>query len=291
MKKTMAKKGLGKGLGALLNTDEAALTQEISKDGVLELKISEVEPNSSQPRNVFDDESLASLAESIKEYGVLQPIFVSKSKNGFYKIIAGERRWRASKMAGLKKIPAIVKESTEKEIMEIALIENLQREDLNPIEEALGFKELMETYHLTQEDVSRKMGKSRSAIANSVRLLGLSENIQKMLIDKKITSGHARALLSVESEGVRLMACERIIEDGLNVRQTESYIAKLLKQPKKKEKSKKDDEILRYMASLEKNLGSHLGTKVKIHHGKNKGKIEIEYYSNDDFERIMSIIK
>lgn len=291
----MAKKGLGKGLGALLSADEPVKIEKTEKTepkgAVLELKISEVEPNSSQPRNIFDDEALSSLSESIKEYGVLSPIFVSKNENGFYKIIAGERRWRAAKRAGLKKIPAIIKDSNDKEIMEIALIENLQREDLNPIEEALGYKELMETYHMTQEDVSRKMGKSRSAVANTVRLLSLPESVKKHLVNKEISMGHARALLSAPSEGVMLMALGRILEEGLNVRQTESLIARLSKEPKEKKISKSDEEIMRYMATLEKNLGSRLGTKVKIHHGRKKGKIEIEYYSNDDFERILSMMK
>lgn len=291
------KKGLGRGLEALIPSDikeeikEPQKKDETDSSLISELKISEVEPNSAQPRSHFDEEGLVALSESIAEYGVLQPIFVSKNKNGFYKIIAGERRWRAAKMAGLKKIPAIVKEITEKEITEIALIENLQREDLNPIEEAKGYKELMEVYHLTQDDIARKMGKSRSAVANCIRLLGLSGSIQQLLIDKKLSSGHARALLAIEDEGIRLMAAEKIIAEGLNVRQTESYISKLSKTPKKKEINKNNEELIIYMKSLEKNLAERLGTKVKIHHGKNKGKIEIEYYSNDDFERIMGYIK
>lgn len=292
----MAKKskGLGRGLGALLNTDEAVKienTQSNDDKGILELKISEVEPNKAQPRSHFDDDALKSLSDSIKEYGVLSPIVVSKNENGFYMIIAGERRWRAAKLAGLKKIPAIIKEYDDKETMEIALIENLQREDLNPIEEAEGFKELMEIYKLTQEEVSKKMGKSRSAVANSVRLLSLPEKVRKMLINKEISSGHARAILSLNDEKVMLCVAEKIINEGLNVRQTENIVSKLLKEPKKKEINKNDEELLRYLSSLEKNLGSHLGTKVKIHHGKSKGKIEIEYYSNEDFERIMNIIR
>lgn len=292
----MAKKskGLGRGLGALLNTDEAVKIenpQGSDDKGILELKISEVEPNKTQPRSHFDDDALTSLSESIKEYGVLSPIVVSKNENGFYMIIAGERRWRAAKLAGLKKIPAIIKEYDDKQTMEIALIENLQREDLNPIEEAEGFKELMEVYNLTQEEVSKKMGKSRSAVANSVRLLSLPEKVRKMLINKEISSGHARAILSLNDEKVMLSVAEKIINEGLNVRQTENIVSKLLKEPKKKEINKNDEELLRYLSSLEKNLGSHLGTKVKIHHGKSKGKIEIEYYSNEDFERIMNIIR
>ncbi len=292
----MAKKskGLGRGLGALLNTDEAVKienSQGSDDKGILELKISEVEPNKAQPRSHFDDDALKSLSDSIKEYGVLSPIVVSKNENGFYMIIAGERRWRAAKLAGLKKIPAIIKEYDDKETMEIALIENLQREDLNPIEEAEGFKELMEIYKLTQEEVSKKMGKSRSAVANSVRLLSLPEKVRKMLINKEISSGHARAILSLNDEKVMLSVAEKIINEGLNVRQTENIVSKLLKEPKKKEINKNDEELLRYLSSLEKNLGSHLGTKVKIHHGKSKGKIEIEYYSNEDFERIMNIIR
>ncbi len=285
-----SKKGLGKGIGALLNTD-TVIDNVLDKNGITELKITDIEPNKNQPRRKFDDEKIAALAESIKEYGVLQPIVVKKLDTGFYQIIAGERRWRASRIAGIKKIPAIIKEYDKKETMEIALIENLQREDLNAVEEAEGYKELIEEFGLTQEELSKKLGKSRPAIANSLRLLNLPDEIKQYLIEEKISSGHARALLGAEKKEIMLLAAEKIINDEMNVRQTEAYIAQLQKIKPVKKKSAKEQEIERYMLSLEENLSTAFGTKVKIHHKKNKGKIEIEYYSNDDFDRIMKMIK
>lgn len=285
-----SKKGLGKGIGALLNTD-TVIDDVLDKNGITELKLTDIEPNKNQPRRKFDDEKIAALAESIKEYGVLQPIVVKKLDTGFYQIIAGERRWRAARMAGINKIPAIIKEYDKRETMEIALIENLQREDLNAVEEAEGYKELIEEFGLTQEELSQKLGKSRPAIANSLRLLNLPKEIKQYLIEGKISSGHARALLSAEKKEIMLLAAEKIINEEMNVRQTEAYIAQLQKIKTVKKKSAKEQEIARYMISLEENLSSVFGTKVKIHHNKNKGKIEIEYYSNDDFDRIMNMIK
>lgn len=285
-----SKKGLGKGIGALLNTD-TVIDNVLDKEGITELKLTEIEPNKNQPRRKFDDEKIAALAESIKEYGVLQPIVVKKLDTGFYQIIAGERRWRASRLAGVKKIPAIIKEYDKKETMEIALIENLQREDLNAVEEAEGYKELIEEFGLTQEELSQKLGKSRPAIANSLRLLNLPDEIKTYLMEEKISSGHARALLSAEKKEIMLLVAEKIINEEMNVRQTEAYIAQLQKIKPVKKKSAKEKEIERYMISLEENLSTTFGTKVKIHHKKNKGKIEIEYYSNDDFDRIMKMIK
>ncbi len=281
---------LGKGLDVLFNTDNV-LDNFLEDNKIIELKISQIEPNKDQPRTLFDDEKLAALAESIEEYGVINPIVVKKLDNGFYKIIAGERRWRASKIAGKKTIPAIIKEYDDKETMEIALIENLQRENLNPFEEARGFKELMEIFSLTQEEVAKKVGKSRSAIANSVRLLALPEKIREYVIEEKLSVGHVRALLSIENDEIKLIASEKIIENGMTVRQTESYISSLLKEPKVKKKSPMEEEMRRYFATLEKKLSNQLKTKVLIHRGKKKGKIEIEYYSNEDFERLMKILK
>ncbi|MBQ4517460.1 MAG: ParB/RepB/Spo0J family partition protein [Clostridia bacterium] len=281
------KKGLGKGLGALLNTEEAV---DSTLDQSFELKISQIEPNKSQPRTEFDPEKLEVLADSIKKYGVLQPIVVKKLDNGFYKIIAGERRWRASKLAGLKKIPVVIRDYDDQETMEIALIENLQREDLNPFEEARGYRELMDLFSMTQEQVAQKVGKSRSAVANSIRLLSLCDEIKDLVLKKELTVGHVRALLGTDDEGVQLMAARKIVADGLNVRQTEALIKSLLQPKKEKKKNAVDEELRRYLTTLEKKLSDSLGTKVTIQSKKNHGKIEIEYYNNDDFERIMNII-
>lgn len=281
------KKGLGKGLGALLNTDEVIDSTLASQT---ELKISQIEPNKSQPRTEFDTEKLETLADSIKKYGILQPIVVKKLDNGFYKIIAGERRWRAAKLAGLKKVPVVIKDYDDQETMEIALIENLQREDLNPFEEARGYRELMDLFSMTQQEVADKVGKSRSAVANSIRLLSLCDEIKKLVLDKELTVGHVRALLATDNEGVQLMAARRIVEDGLTVRQAEAYIKSLLQEKKPKKTNPVDEELKRYLITLEKKLSDSLGTKVKIQSKKNRGKIEIEYYNNEDFERIMKLI-
>lgn len=281
------KKGLGKGLGALYNTEEAI---DSVSEQVLELKVSQIEPNKSQPRTEFDRDKLEILADSIKKYGVLQPIVVKKLDNGFYKIIAGERRWRASKLAGIDKIPVVVRDYDDKETMEIALVENLQREDLNPFEEARGYRELMDLFSMTQEQVAQRVGKSRSAVANSIRLLSLCDEIKSFVLKKELTVGHVRALLATDNEGVQLMAARRIVEDGLTVRQTEALIKSLLQEKKEKKKNPVDEELKRYLGTLEKKLSDSLGTKVTISNKKNRGKIEIEYYNNDDFERIMNLI-
>ncbi len=281
------KKGLGKGLGALYNTEEAI---DSVSEQVLELKVSQIEPNKSQPRTEFDRDKLEILADSIKKYGVLQPIVVKKLDNGFYKIIAGERRWRASKLAGIDKIPVVVRDYDDKETMEIALVENLQREDLNPFEEARGYRELMDLFSMTQEQVAQRVGKSRSAVANSIRLLSLCDEIKSFVLKKELTVGHVRALLATDNEGVQLMAARRIVEEGLTVRQTEALIKSLLQEKKEKKKNPVDEELKRYLGTLEKKLSDSLGTKVTISNKKNRGKIEIEYYNNDDFERIMNLI-
>ena len=281
----MAKAKLGRGLGSLF--DEPIIAE--SDDTVQQLRITLVEPNKNQPRRSFDDDKIDELSQSIKEHGVIQPIIVVKNDDR-YKIVAGERRWRAAKKAGLKEIPAVIRNYSEFEISQIALIENLQRENLNPIEEAIGYQMLMNKYNMTQEAVSDTIGKSRSAIANSIRLLSLDEPIRERLISGDISSGHARALLSVESESARLALLDTIIEQGLNVRQTEA-LAKQLQKPRYDRKTPPQCEELRVqLANLEDSLSSYLGTKVRLLHNKKKGKIEIEYYGDDDLERILSLI-
>jgi ParB family chromosome partitioning protein len=276
------KRGLGKGLGALIPENE-----EKVQNAIIEIKITDVEPNDKQPRKAFDDEALTDLSESIKEHGVVQPIIVRKLGNS-YQIIAGERRWRASRLAGKKTIPAIVKECSNLEVMELALIENLQREDLNSIEEALAYKSLIEEYNMTQEEISRQIGKSRPTIANSLRLLQLPRQIKNMIAEGKITQGHARALLVIEGEKKQLEMAERIINQQLNVRQIE----KLAKETKRKDKTIiPSDKYQIEIMQLEERLKTVLGTKVTIHHKNDKGKIEIDYYSNEELDRILDILE
>jgi ParB family chromosome partitioning protein len=290
----MAKKGLGKGLGSLFNEqDIEEVTSEVSSssDGdIRNIKMSLIEPNKKQPRRHFDEEKIEALSASIKEHGLIQPIIITPSENGMYKIVAGERRWRAAKKAKLPEIPAVIRKYNEEEVAEIALIENLQRENLNPIEEAIGYNLLMEEFNLTQELISRRVGKSRSAVANSLRLLSLEEDIQKMLISGALTSGHARAVLSLEDKELRKALAKRIIEDNLNVRQSEALAKQLQrKAPPKKEKEKTAYDI--EIESIQNRLSSSMGTKVKINHTPKKGKIEIEYYGNDDLERILEFFR
>ena len=279
------KKGLGKGLGALL-TDE---NPSIDTENITEIKIIDIEPNSGQPRQVFDDEKLAELADSIRQYGVLTPILVHESENGYYEIIAGERRWRASKLAGLKTIPAIIKKLDEEKTYEVSLIENLQRQDLNPVEEALGMKKLMTEHGLTQEQVAEKLIKSRSSVANSLRLLNLHKDIIEMLEDNKISVGHAKVLLSVEDSEKQLELAKEVFEKSLSVRELEIAIKNLSKT--KKEKPKQDLNVRLAFETIEKSVASVLGTKVKIVDKNNKGKIQIEYYSASDLERIVNLIE
>lgn len=276
------KKGLGKGLESLFSEENS-----ISIDsGITELKINRVEPNANQPRKSFDNEKLEALAESIKEHGLIQPIIVVKNKNDNYTIVAGERRWRAAKKAGLSVIPAVVKDYSNQTVTEIALIENLQREDLNPIEEALGYKALMDEYSLTQEEISKRIGKSRSAVANSLRLLTLEKELQQYLISGQISEGHARAILSLNGEVLREFLLNRIIDEGLNVRQAEKLAKDLQTVKPKREKTVTAADI--ELEKIKNRLEQGFGTKVKIHNGTSKGKIEIEYYGNDDLERILS---
>lgn len=274
------KRGLGRGLDALYDNTEAA---EAEQKDLIELRISMIEPNRDQPRKDFDEDALITLSNSIAEHGIIQPIIVSPSENGFYKIIAGERRWRAAKMAGLREIPAIVRTYEKQKAAEVAMLENLQREDLNPIEEAEGYKNLMENFGLTQESLSRSLGKSRSAIANSVRILSLPQNIIDMVRNGLISEGHARTLLSIEDDAEKQRLAEEIINGKLSVRDTE----KIAGEKKTAKKIAEKKEISPEIKEMEKRLSDNFGSKVKIITGRKKGKIEIEYYGNDDFTRIM----
>ena len=274
----MAKKGLGKGLSALIPDSE-----DQNDKGIIEIKITEVEPNENQPRRNFNQEALNSLAESIKEQGVVQPIIVRKSDEG-YQIVAGERRWRAARLAGVKTIPAVVKDYSDGQILEIALIENLQREYLNTIEEANAYKSLMDEHNLAQDDIAKRLGKSRPAIGNSLRLLNLHDEVKEFLVEGKITAGHARALLALEDQKSQIDMAKRIIEEGLNVRQVEKIASKKSAKNTPKEKSA---EII----ELEEKLRNFFGTKVNLVHSKKRGKIEIEYYSIDDLERILNLLE
>lgn len=287
----MARKGLGKGLGSLIPEIEEK-EEKFDGEKVIELKISEVEPNKKQPRARFDEEKLNELADSISQHGVISPIIVIKLDNGFYRIVAGERRWRASKIAGMKKIPAIVREFDDKTSTEVALIENLQRENLNPVEEARGYDELIKKFSLTQEEAAKKVGKSRPYIANSLRILNLHKKILDMLENGQLSVGHAKVLLSVEDKSKQLELAKLILENSLTVRELEKILKRAEKQDEKPQNKEKEDlnKKLAY-DEFEKKLQSALGTKVKILSGKRKGKIEIEYYSEEDLERIGKILK
>lgn len=286
----MAKKGLGRGLGSLFDESSPSTVELSEKDTVVTLRISQIEPNKNQPRKQFDKEKIEVLADSIKEHGVIQPIIVTKF-NDMYRIVAGERRWRAAKKAGLKEIPVVIREYTDIEIAQIALIENLQREDLNPIEEAIGYRSLIDKFNMTQEAVSETIGKSRSAIANSIRLLSLDEPIQNKLISGEISSGHARALLSLDNSELRLTLLDAIVEKGLNVRQTEALAKQLQNAQPARKKPELDEQILAEYDAVQNRLSSHFGTKVKLVHNNGKrGKIEIEYFGNEDLERILNML-
>lgn len=287
----MAKKGLGRGLGALLDTGAVLdATTEAERD-VKKIKITQIEPNKTQPRTDFDEEKIEELADSIREYGLIQPIVVKLNKNGFYTIIAGERRWRAARKAGLKEVPALIKDVSEQTEKEITLIENIQRENLNALEEAAGIKELIDVYGLTQDDVAKKIGRSRPAVANILRLLNLPEEIQKLVKDNTLSQGHARALLAIEDKNKVLEVAKIIIAQDMSVRQAETYISSLLKEKTVKKPTKEEQEIARHIKALEETLSSDLGTKIKIVNKKNKGRIEIPYSSAEDFDRIINLIK
>ena len=254
------------------------------------VKISMVEPNQNQPRKQFDEDALLELTESVKQYGILQPLLVSEKKD-YYEIIAGERRWRAAKLAGLKEVPVIVKEFSEQELVEISLIENIQREDLNAVEEAMAYKRLMDEFHLKQDEIADRVGKSRTAVTNSMRLLKLSAKVQQMLIDEMITAGHARAILAVSDMEKQESLAMRVFDEKLSVRETEKLVKAVLAPPKEKKSHTYSAEDAAY-ENLEEKMKSIMGTKVLIHRKKNdKGKIEIEYYSRDELERIIDLFE
>ncbi len=292
----MAKKsGLGKGLDLLIPNNTSIKTDEKMEEKLTEkkaevfVKLSQVEPNKSQPRKNFNEDSLIELSESIKQFGVIQPLIVQK-KDDYYEIIAGERRWRAAKLAGLKEIPVIIREYSDEERMEVALIENLQREDLNPVEEALAYKSLIKEYNLKQDEIAEKVSKSRTAVTNSMRLLNLPEEIQNMIVDEMISSGHGRALLSIEDEKIQINIANKIFEEKLSVRETEKLVKALNNPKEKKEREEYTDTFIyeKFENDFKEILGSNVSIKRK---SKDKGKIEIDYYSNEDLERIMDLIK
>lgn len=299
--------GLGKGLDSLIPNKSDKLTKPETKKNNSEvkvspakkikedpkaseilLKINQVEPNRDQPRKEFDEDALLELADSIKQFGVLQPLLVQKKKD-YYEIIAGERRWRAAKLAGLKEVPVLIKSYTDQEIVEISLIENIQRENLNPIEEAMAFKRLLEEFHLKQDEVAERVSKSRTAVTNSMRLLKLSDKVKQMIIDDMISTGHARALLAIEDEEQQYLLATKIFDEKLSVRETEKLV-KSLKNPKKEVKKTTPEHQFIYNDIAEK-MKSIMGTKVNINAQANgKGKIEIEYYSEEELERIYDLM-
>ena len=292
--------GLGKGLDSLIPNKTSEKSEKTSakktfddskkedKTGEVMVKINSVEPNREQPRKDFDEDSLVELADSIKQFGILQPLIVQQKKD-YYEIIAGERRWRAAKMAGIKEVPVIIKNYTDQEIVEISLIENIQRENLNPIEEARAFKRLLEEFNLKQDEVAERVSKSRTAVTNSMRLLKLSDRVQQMIIDDMISTGHARALLALDDEEQQYQLANRIFDEKLSVRETEKLV-KALKDPKKMVRKEKTEHTFVY-ENLEERMKGIIGTKVRVNAKANgKGKIEIEYYSEDELERIYDLI-
>ncbi|MGN1097377.1 MAG: ParB/RepB/Spo0J family partition protein [Clostridia bacterium] len=286
----MVKRQLGRGFDSLFDSTENGTFDGLGEgESAKKIKISLIEPRPDQPRKVFEREQLQELADSIAEHGVIQPIIVVNGENGYYRIIAGERRWRASKLAGLTEIPAIVRDYSDVQAAEIALIENLQREDLNPIEEAMGYKSLMDRFGLTQDKISERVGKSRSNVANMLRLLNLDPEIQALLQSGKISAGHARALLSIPEKATRLETAERIVNEGLTVRQVEELSKKSPKKAAKPKKSGGVEKDTPMYPDVEKTLSEKFGTKVKIKGGE-KGKIEIEFYSMDDLIRIVDLL-
>ena len=279
-----ANRGLGKGLGALLG--DVALRTDTSDS--LYLPISQIEPYANQPRHHFDEDALQDLADSIREHGIIQPLTVRRLSSGYYQIIAGERRWRAARLAGLSDVPVVVIEADDKKAMELALIENLQRADLNPIEEALGYQELMGTYEMTQEQAATRVGKSRPAVANALRLLSLSPAVLELVKDGALSAGHARALLPVKDEAQQLSLAQKVMALGLSVRQTEALCKKLSKQA---QPAKPQPPQVDYLAECEKELTAGLGRKVRIVSGKRKGRIELEYYGQEDLQQLYDALQ
>ena len=275
--------GLGRGLGALLGDD----VMKTESSGSLSLPISQVETCSSQPRKRFDDESLQELADSISQHGIIQPLTVRKLSSGYYQIIAGDRRWRAARLAGLQEVPVIVIEADDRKAAELAMIENLQREDLNPMEEAAGFQSLIESYHMTQEEAAQRVGKSRSAVTNALRLLGLTPSVRKLVEEGKLSAGHARALVPL-SPSLQESAANAIVSGGLSVRQTEALVKRL--SAEKKEAQAKDPDEVDYLAEAQNELKARLCRGVKIVPGRKKGRIELEYYGVDDLNDLLDAL-
>lgn len=293
------KSGLGKGLDSLIPNKKNDISDskvekkqekenDSPKSGEIMVRINEVEPNRDQPRKDFDEDALMELADSIRQFGILQPLLVQKKKN-YYEIIAGERRWRAAKLAGIKEVPIIVEDYTDQEIVEISLIENIQRENLNPIEEAMAFKRLLQEFQLKQDEVAERVSKSRTAVTNSMRLLKLSPRVQQMIIDDMISTGHARALLAIDDEEQQFILANKIFDEKLSVRETEKLV-KALKNPKKEVKKEKSEHTFIY-ENIEEQIKNIMGTKVSVNQKANgKGKIEIEYYSEEELERIYDLL-
>ena len=305
------KSGLGRGLDALFQektvqskpktvktvkeekkvaVDTKKSSQQETSNGERMMKISMIEPNREQPRKKFDEDALQELSESIKQYGILQPLLVSDKKD-YYEIVAGERRWRAAKMAGLKEVPVVVKEFSTQEIVEISLIENIQREDLNPVEEAMAYKRLIDEFHLKQDEIAERVSKSRTAVTNSMRLLKLDSRVQQMMVDEMISAGHARAILAISDPEQQYNAAMKVFDEKLSVRETEKLVKSILTPTKKKPVASNPTEDANY-ESLEEKMKGITGTRVFIHRKKNnKGKIEIEYYSRDDLDRIIDLFE
>ena len=286
MAKRKAEMGLGRGLNALLGDPDL----QPQGEGSVSLPISQVEPGLNQPRKRFDQESLADLADSIRTHGIIQPLTVRRLASGYYQIIAGERRWRAAKAAGLTEVPAVIIEADDRKVMELGLIENLQREDLNPAEEARGYQVLMEEYGLTQEQVAQRMGKSRPAITNTLRLLALPEDLLKLVEEGQLSAGHARAILGAPSPALQREAAKKVIQGQLSVRQTEALV-KALQKVKPDKPEHPGEDISLYLGELEKDLSGRFGRKVKIAHKGKKGKIELEYYDSQDLEGLLALLQ
>lgn len=283
----MSAKGLGRGLSALFGDDP--VVEDVSSSGST-LRISDIEPNPGQPRRHFDPEALQTLAESIRENGLLQPVVVRRGENGLYQIIAGERRWRACRLAGLTEIPAVILDADDLRAAQLALIENLQREDLNPIEEASGYQTLIETFGLTQEEAAQRVGRSRPAVANSLRLLALSQDLRAMVEQGRLSAGHARALLAIPDENRRREAAEYAVEQGLTVRELERYVKKLTA-PEAAASAGQDSSAQLYVHAVSQRLSQSLGRRITLKPGRKKGKIEIEYYNNDDLDTLIALLE
>ncbi len=303
-KKSGLGRGLGRGLDAMISDSSKPRMEEkksekpvkketgkAAKDNVFMVKLAQVEPNRKQPRKQFDEDALLELAESIKQFGVLQPLLVQK-KEDYYEIIAGERRWRASKLAGVKEIPVLVKDFSDQEAVEISLIENIQRENLNPIEEAAAYKRLMEEFHLKQDTIAERVAKSRTAVTNSMRLLKLDQRVQQMLVEEMLTTGHARALLAIEDKDLQHAAAVKVFDEKLSVRETEKLVKGILNPSEKEKKKEKDQAQELVYKQLEEKIKGIIGSKVAIHRkNKDKGRIEIAYYSQEELERIVELLE